>query len=233
MSLFLISFLSLYGGMHAYAFVRLNGAFSPEKTLTTALAAWMSLMTVAPLLVRMAEGAGLERTARWLAWPSYIWMGSIFIFCSALAAADTLRLAAWLSNRIFTTAVPGLLNATITSPSSRAVKFFGFHDGDGSRFWDADSGDDCEDSTGLFCPGEADQGDLPRVSGVAEGRAQGDPVTGDRVSVRARSPAAPRSTPCRAARAGARAIQAGPRRTAASGRGLRSSGGRHRCASRD
>jgi predicted MPP superfamily phosphohydrolase len=114
MSLFLISFLSLYGGMHVYAFVRLNGAFSPEKTLTTALVAWMSLMTVAPLLVRMAEGAGLERTARWLAWPGYIWMGSIFIFCSALAAADTLRLAAWLSNRMFTTAVPGLLHATIT-----------------------------------------------------------------------------------------------------------------------
>ena len=49
----------------------------------------------------------------------------------------------------------------------------GFHDGHGSRFWDADSGDDCEDPAGLFRPGEADQGDLPRVSGVAEGRAQG------------------------------------------------------------
>src|SRR3954469_21818152 len=66
----------------------------------------------------------------------------------------------------------------------------GFHDGDGSRFWDADSGDDCEDPAGLFRPGEADQGDLPRVSGIAESRTQGGPVAGDRVPVQARPPAA-------------------------------------------
>src|SRR3954447_9049723 len=66
----------------------------------------------------------------------------------------------------------------------------GFRGGHGSRFWDADSGDDCEDPAGLLCPGEADQGDLPRVSSIAEGCAQGDPVAGDRVSVRTRSPTA-------------------------------------------
>src|SRR4051794_41855405 len=66
----------------------------------------------------------------------------------------------------------------------------GFHDGDGSRFWDADSGDDCEDPAGLFRPGEADQGDLPRVSGIAESRTQGGSVAGDRVPVQARPPAA-------------------------------------------
>jgi len=114
MSLFLISFLTLYGGMHAYAFARLRGAFSPGHPTTAFLAGWMVLMTVAPLLVRMAEGAGLERTARLLAWPGYVWMGSIFIFCSALAAADTLRIAARLSHRIFGTAFPGCLTATST-----------------------------------------------------------------------------------------------------------------------
>lgn len=114
MSLFLISFLSLYGGMHVYAFARLRGAFSPGQPTTAILAGWMMLMTVAPLMVRMAEGAGLERTARFLAWPGYIWMGSIFIFCAALATADTVRSAAWLSNRIFGTATPGCMTATIT-----------------------------------------------------------------------------------------------------------------------
>lgn len=114
MSLFLISFLSLYGGMHLYAFIRLRGAFSPGFVATLALAGWMALMTIAPLLVRMAEGAGLERTARLTAWPGYIWMGSIFIFCTTLATADTLRILAWLSQRIFKTAIPTCLNATIT-----------------------------------------------------------------------------------------------------------------------
>src|SRR3954451_21932392 len=36
-----------------------------------------------------------------------------------------------------------------TGPRERGVHI-GFHCGDGSRFWDADSGDDCEDSAGRF-----------------------------------------------------------------------------------
>jgi hypothetical protein len=114
MSIFLISFLSLYGGMHVYAFVRLRGTFLPGQPTTAILAGWMVLMTVAPLLVRLAEGAGLELTARAMAWPGYIWMGSIFLFCAALTAADTLRTAAWLSHRIFNTATPGYLSASMT-----------------------------------------------------------------------------------------------------------------------
>jgi hypothetical protein len=36
----------------------------------------------------------------------------------------------------------------------------GFHDS-GSRGWDADCGDDCKNSPRVFCPGQADQSDLP------------------------------------------------------------------------
>ena len=39
MTLFLIAFLSLYGGMHAYAFVRLRGTFAPGQPTTAILAA--------------------------------------------------------------------------------------------------------------------------------------------------------------------------------------------------
>ena len=55
----------------------------------------------------------------------------------------------------------------------------GFHGGHGSRAGDADRGDDCEGTTGLFSSEEADQGDLPRVSPVAQSRAQGDSLGGD------------------------------------------------------
>ena len=51
---------------------------------------------------------------------------------------------------------------------------------------DADCGDDCRGSSGLFDSQEADQGIMPRVS---QSRAQGDSVRSDRVSRRA-SPAA-------------------------------------------
>ena len=110
MYLFLISFLSLYGGMHLYAFVRVRGSFSLGRATTALLAGWMLLMTITPLLVRIAEGSGFGRTARMMTWPGYIWMGSLFIFCASLAAIDALRMASWISHRFFTTAIPGYLS---------------------------------------------------------------------------------------------------------------------------
>lgn len=121
MSLFLITFLSLYGGMHAYAFVRLRGAFQPGHTATIVLAAWMILMTVAPVLVRLAEGAGLEKCALVLAWPGYTWMGTIFIFATTLAACDALRLIAWLSSRLRETAMPGVMTASVTCTAALVI----------------------------------------------------------------------------------------------------------------
>ena len=114
MSLFLITFLSLYGGMHAYAFIRLTGAFSPSPQVSFVLAAWMILMVAAPVLVRLAEGAGLERVALCLAWPGYVWMGVLFLFASALAALDMVRATAWLISRVSGSGMPGFLTATGT-----------------------------------------------------------------------------------------------------------------------
>jgi predicted MPP superfamily phosphohydrolase len=121
MPLFLISFLSLYGGMHAYAFVRVRRTFSPGRTASAILAGWMLLMTVTPLLVRMAEGAGLERTARMMIWPGYIWMGSLFIFCTSLATADAVRMGTWFSHRFFRTSIPGYLSAALTCEAALAL----------------------------------------------------------------------------------------------------------------
>lgn len=124
MPLFLITFLSLYGGMQLYAFIRVRGAFSLGRTSIAFLAGWMALMTVTPLLVRLAESTGFEKTAWLLSWPGYLWMGSLFIFCSVLAAVDVIRLAAWLSNRLFTTATPGYLTAAITCEVALCLALF-------------------------------------------------------------------------------------------------------------
>src|SRR5690348_12014914 len=66
----------------------------------------------------------------------------------------------------------------------------GFRGGYGSQVGDAGSGDDREDPSGVFRPEQTDQDDLPRVSSIAKGRAQGDPVAGDRVSLSAQQAAA-------------------------------------------
>jgi transposase len=65
----------------------------------------------------------------------------------------------------------------------------------GSRGWDAGGGDDCEDPSRLFCSWSADQGDLPRASGIAQSGPQGHPFRGDGVPVRARDAAAPKDGP--------------------------------------
>lgn len=114
MPLFLITFLSLYGSLHVYAYIRLRSIFPASTTALTFLACLMSLMAVSPLLVRMAEGAEFARTASILAWPAYIWMGCIFILCIFLATLDVIRTLAWLMHRYSGTAVPGFLSAAST-----------------------------------------------------------------------------------------------------------------------
>src|SRR5204863_1852823 len=114
-------------------------------------------------------------------------------FVFAFVAIDVTLDAGRSESRRMTTAQQGCESAWnkdpvfgvigIQSGPRRRRVHNGFHGGHGSRFGDAGSGDDREDPAGLFRAEKADQGDLPRVSVVAEGRAQGDPVAGDRVSL--------------------------------------------------
>lgn len=114
MSLFLISFVMLYGGMHAYAFIRVCHAFTAKQPATVLLGGWLALMTVAPLLVRLLERTGHERAALLVAWPGYTWMGCLFILCTALLTTDALRFVTWCFTRLFGTTTPWMLTAAIT-----------------------------------------------------------------------------------------------------------------------
>lgn len=77
--------------MHLYAFFKLRAAFYPRPLLTLLLIFWMGLMTAVPLLVRVAEKSGMEKTALVFAWPGYLWMGFLFIFSSTMLFTDTVR----------------------------------------------------------------------------------------------------------------------------------------------
>lgn len=92
MILFLLTYLLLYGGMHLYAFLRARGAFAMGTGTALSLALFMAFMTVAPILVRLAERGGLEGTARTIALAGYLWMGVLFLFVSASALIDLWRL---------------------------------------------------------------------------------------------------------------------------------------------
>ena len=93
MSLFLIVFFSLYTGMHLYAFLRAKAAFAFGIETSVLLLGFMAVMILAPVLVRMAEKHGLETVTRNFSYIGYIWLGVIFLFCSASAVTDIYRLS--------------------------------------------------------------------------------------------------------------------------------------------
>jgi hypothetical protein len=101
MSLFLLTFISLYAGMHYYAFRKVNAAFPLTTLGTVALAAWMMVMILAPVLVRFIEKKGFESVAVPLAVVGYTWMGFLFLFCVTMMMIDLARFLLWLGRLCF------------------------------------------------------------------------------------------------------------------------------------
>ncbi|GLI38053.1 metallophosphoesterase [Geobacter hydrogenophilus] len=92
MNLFLLVFFLVYGGTHAYFFIKARGAFGFGPSIGAPLALFLALMALAPVLVRITERHGWEFTARFLAWTGYLWMGLLFFFFSASLAMDLFHL---------------------------------------------------------------------------------------------------------------------------------------------
>lgn len=107
---FFITFILIYGVMNYYAFCRINTVTALGKK-TTLLFIFMSL---APLLVKGTEHFAENRLAFYIALPSFIWMGMLFLFCIILATFDLIsvlnRLAAFF---LKSTLLPKL--STVTS----------------------------------------------------------------------------------------------------------------------
>lgn len=89
MTLFLASFLTIYGGMHLYALRRIQQVFGPGRGALVTLRLMMGLAVCSPFLIRMAEVRGLDATARALAWTGYCWMGYLFLLVTLLLVRDT------------------------------------------------------------------------------------------------------------------------------------------------
>ncbi len=92
MSLFLITFFLLYGGIHFYAFLRMRTAFPLGIGLNVGIVLLMVLMTLAPAIIRISERLGFEVFARFFSYAGYFWMGMLFLFCSCSIIIDFYRL---------------------------------------------------------------------------------------------------------------------------------------------
>jgi len=132
MSLFLLTFISLYTGMHYYAFRKVNAAFPLTAPGAVALVAWMAIMVLAPVLVRFIEREGLETVAVPLAATGYTWMGFIFLFCVTMVIFDLGRGLLWLGGLcfqrdalVFVTARQAFLLAGLVSVG---ISLYGYHE---------------------------------------------------------------------------------------------------------
>lgn len=88
MSLFLLSFLFIYGGMHVYVYCKARSALHFIPRTAVVLAAFMVFMVFGPVLVHWLKVWGLEFAARGMAYGAYMWMGFVFLFCSGFLAMD-------------------------------------------------------------------------------------------------------------------------------------------------
>jgi len=94
MRLFLASFFAVYGVMHLYAFLRTRHALGLGWAWSAALAVFMLLMVLAPLIVWFLEKQGLELVARALSYGGYMWLGLVFLFVNASLLLDLYLLVA-------------------------------------------------------------------------------------------------------------------------------------------
>lgn len=100
MTLFILTFFSVYGGMHLYAFVKARNALGFGWSVGSGLAFFMVLMTLAPFLIRGLERADYELSARALSYLAYLWLAALFLFFMLSLVFDlyglAVRAAGWL-----------------------------------------------------------------------------------------------------------------------------------------
>jgi predicted MPP superfamily phosphohydrolase len=86
-----------------YVLWKIHSAFALGIILIILLICFMALMVSAPVLVRMAEGRGLEVLARVLSYVGFTWMGLIFLFFITALGFDLYQLFVSLVGLIFRT----------------------------------------------------------------------------------------------------------------------------------
>ena len=117
MSLFLLTFFLLYGSLHFYFFLKLRAAFALGAAAQAILIVLLVLGLVAPIVVRVAERAGLEFLVHLTAWTGYVWMAVVLLFFSAGLLLDLFRLIVSAAGLVLGRDVAGYL------PSARALFF--------------------------------------------------------------------------------------------------------------
>jgi len=101
MTLFLLTFFLIYGGLHVYIFVKIKNALPLGMLARLFLMTFMIVMVFAPLSIRMLERINYEEPARILSYVGYTWTGIAFLFFSIALVLDIYRLSLNIGGAMF------------------------------------------------------------------------------------------------------------------------------------
>jgi uncharacterized protein len=105
MSLFLLTFFSIYGTIHLYFFLKFRNALAPVSPwFLVPLACFLLLMLLSPVLIHVIETYRQDGFTRIFARAGYLWMGFVFLF-SCLSLTTDLYSGATYLVRIFSRGV--------------------------------------------------------------------------------------------------------------------------------
>ena len=91
MILFLLTFLTLYGGINFYFFFRAQSLFHLAGISQGVFFLFTTLMILAPILLRVFEALHWEQMARGLAYIGYVWMAFVFLFFFLSVSLELIR----------------------------------------------------------------------------------------------------------------------------------------------
>ncbi len=89
---FILVFLTLYGLLHLYAFLKIRRAFAMPRGVSIPLVCLMLGMVFCPVIVRVLEGLGMETLPRVFGYTGYLWMGVLLLFVCCCLLIDIERL---------------------------------------------------------------------------------------------------------------------------------------------
>jgi predicted MPP superfamily phosphohydrolase len=114
MTLFLLSFVGIYGVMHYVVWRGVRPLLPLHPCVLPLALGWIVLMMAAPLLSRLLERSGADLPARIAAWGGYLWLGFLFIAFALFALRALVSALILLLNRT----VPSLALAPLNAPAS-------------------------------------------------------------------------------------------------------------------
>ena len=98
---FITVFLTLYGLLHFYAFLKVQRAFALARGTGAILACFLLLMVFSPVIVRFSEWLAMDALSRAMAVAGFVWMGFLFLFVSAALLMDVYHLIGTVGTHLF------------------------------------------------------------------------------------------------------------------------------------